>query len=100
MSGVRERLEDEGRSGEDGRTVGAGELRKREPEGRRLKRQEPGRKMSGGTVPGVPGGDAERQRAQNESELCPACGRGWKTRAEAEGTAERPELGSGKGREP
>ena len=51
--------------------------------------------MPGGTVPGVPGGDAERQRAQNEYELCPACGRGWKTKAEAVRTAERSELGSG-----
>ena len=44
------------RSGEDGGTVGAGERRKREPEGRRLKRQGPGRKMPGGTVPGIPAG--------------------------------------------
>ena len=47
LSGVRERLGDEGRSGEDGRTVGAGERRKREPEGRRLDRKMPGRGRRG-----------------------------------------------------
>ena len=75
LSGVRERLEDEGRSGGDGGTAGAGERQGPGAVGAKA-----GQKDAGGTVPGVPGGDAERQRAQYRPVLCPVYGSGWETK--------------------
>ena len=95
LSGVRERLGDEGterRGRWNGRSWGAAETG---AGGAKAEATGAGQKDAGRDRSRDSGGDAERQHAQYGTELCPACGRGWKTRAEAEGTAERSELGSG-----